>query len=144
MSGADDLALALFAEVLAVEQLARTAAGRALPKGMELSQLLVLDHLARAAGERTPAGIAATFRLSRAALTNTLRKLEAAGHVHVRPDWDDARRKLVAISPAGRAARDAALAAVSPALTGALGGIDPDRARGALSVLRGLRMGLDG
>ncbi len=46
-------------------------------------------------------------------MTNTLGKLEWAGYVHIRPDWDDARRKFVAISPAGRAARDAAIAAIS-------------------------------
>jgi predicted dehydrogenase len=42
-------------------------------------------------------------------MTNTLAKLEWAGHVHIRPDWDDARRKLVSISPSGRAAREAAI-----------------------------------
>ena len=45
-------------------------------------------------------------------MTNTLAKLEWAGHIHIRPDWDDARQKFVAISPSGRAARDAAVAAV--------------------------------
>ncbi len=37
-----------------------------------------------------------------------------AGHIHIRPDWDDARQKFVAISLAGRAARDAAVQAWPP------------------------------
>ena len=47
-------------------------------------------------------------------MTNTLQKLDAAGYVHVRPDWDDARRKWVSLSPAGQAARDRAVAAIAP------------------------------
>ena len=76
---------------------------------MELSHFMALNHLARASSERTPAQLADRFHVTRGAMTNTLSRLEAAGHVHIRPDWDDARRKLVSISPAGRAARDAAL-----------------------------------
>ena len=47
-------------------------------------------------------------------MTNTLGKLEISGYIHIRPDWDDARRKLVAISPAGVRARDDAIALVAP------------------------------
>ena len=75
-------------------------------------------------------------------MTNTLTKLEWAGHVHIRPDWDDARRKFVALSPAGRAARDAAVAAIAPLIADVVRAIGPDRVRAALPVLRELRVRL--
>lgn len=76
-------------------------------------------------------------------MTNTLSKLEIAGYVHIRPDWDDARRKLVSISPAGRSAREAALAAITPLIDEMLGDLGEDRVRAALPVLRELRLRLE-
>lgn len=144
MTGADDpLATALFGEIFMADQLARARIGRALPKGMELSHFSVLNHLARLNAERTPAELARSFHLTRGAMTNTLGKLEAAGYVHIRPDWDDARRKFVTISPAGRAARDAAIAAIGPILHDVVQAIGAERVRAALPVLRELRNRLD-
>jgi DNA-binding MarR family transcriptional regulator len=138
----DPLAVALFGEVFMVEQLARGRLSRVLPKGMELSQFMVLNHLAGTGEERTPAQLAHAFHVTRGAMTNTLAKLERAGHVHIRPDWDDARRKRVSISPAGRAARDAAIAAIAPVLAEVVRAAGPDRVRAALPVLRELRLRL--
>ena len=101
------VAVALFGELFVADQLARNRISKVLPKGMELSHFSVLNHLARVGDERTPAQLARSFHVTRGAMTNTLAKLEWAGHVHIRPDWDDARRKFVSISPAGKAARDA-------------------------------------
>ena len=139
----DDLAAALFAEILMTEQLARNRLSRVLPKGMQLSHFAVLNHLARMGGERTPAQLARTFHVTRGAMTNTLAKLDWAGHVHIRPDWDDARRKFVSISPAGRHARDAAVAAIGPVLAEVVDGLGHDRVRTALPVLRDLRQRLE-
>lgn len=100
------LAVSLFSEVLAADQLLRNRLSRVMPKGMELSHFSVLNHLAFVAAERTPAQLADTFHVTRGAMTNTLNKLEWAGYIHVRPDWDDARRKMISLSPAGRRARD--------------------------------------
>ena len=117
MSKTDDsLAVALFSEILMADQLARARLSKALPKGMELSHFSVLNHLARAGGERTPAQLARSFHVTRGAMTNTLSKLEWAGQIHVSPDWEDARSKLVSISPSGRRAREAALAAITPVI----------------------------
>jgi DNA-binding MarR family transcriptional regulator len=107
---------------------------------MELSHFGVLNHLARAGDERTPAQLARAFHVTRGAMTNTLAKLEWAGHVHIRPDWDDARRKFVAISPAGRSARDAALQAIVPLIAQTVTDLGEDRVRAALPVLRDLRL----
>ena len=144
MKPADDLAVALFAELFMAEQLARARLSKVLPRGMELSHFSVLNHLSRMQEDRTPAQLAKTFHVTRGAMTNTLNKLEWAGHVHIRPDWDDARRKFVSISPSGRSARDAALAAIAPLMAGAVGAIGADRVRAALPVLRELRTRLEG
>lgn len=135
----DPLAISLFSEVFMADQLARNLVSRALPKGMELSHFYVLNHLANANEERTPAHLADIFHVTRGAMTNTLSKLEWAGHVHIRPDWDDARRKFVSISPAGRAARDAALSSIAPLIGDVVKSIGPDRVRAALPILRELR-----
>ena len=140
----DSLAITLFSEILMVDQLARSAVAKALPKGMELSHFSVLNHLARSSGERTPAQLAKTFHLTRGAMTNTLGKLEWAGWVHIRPDWDDARRKLVSISATGLVVRDAAVAVITPLIADVVDQVGADRVRAALPVLRELRLKLSG
>jgi DNA-binding MarR family transcriptional regulator len=135
----DQLAIALFSEILSVEQLARNRMSKALPKGMEISHFSVLNHLAHIKDERTPAQLARALHVTKGAMTNTLGKLEWAGHVHIRPDWDDARRKLVAISPSGFRARDAAIAAIAPVMSDAGQNLGNERLRAALPVLRELR-----
>jgi DNA-binding MarR family transcriptional regulator len=135
----NSLAVLLFSEILTVDQLARMNVAKALPKGMELSHFSVLNHLAHVGGEKTPAQLAKTFHLTRGAMTNTLGKLEWAGWVHIRPDWEDARRKLVSISPSGIAARDAALAAITPVIAEVVEQIGAEKVRQALPVLREMR-----
>ncbi len=139
----EDLAVSLFGELLTADQLARNRISKALPKGMELSHFSVLNHLAGVQDERTPAQLAKAFHITRGAMTNTLSKLEWAGHIHIRPDWDDARRKFVAISPAGRAARDAAVQAVVPVIGDLVKALGADRVRAVLPVLRELRTRLE-
>lgn len=136
----ESLAVSLFSEILMADQLARSNVAKVMPKGMELSHFSVLNHLAGTQTEKTPAQLAQAFHLTRGAMTNTLRKLEDAGYIHIRPDWDDARRKRVTISPTGRAARDAALAMIAPLIGRAVDEIGPDRVRAILPVLRELRM----
>jgi DNA-binding MarR family transcriptional regulator len=137
------LAIAMFSELLTADQLIRNRLSRVLPKGMEISHFSVLNHLARASDERTPAQLAKSFHVTRGAMTNTLNKLEWAGYVHIRPDWDDARRKMVAISPAGRQARDAALAAISPMIIELVGELGDEKVRAVLPILRELRTRLE-
>ena len=114
MDSENSLAVSLFGEILALDQLVRARLAKVLPKGMELSHFSVLNQLSHTKIERTPAQIAKSFRVTRGAITNTLSKLELSGYIHVRPDWDDARRKMVSISPAGIVARNNALTAVTP------------------------------
>ena len=139
----DDLAITLFGELFMADQLARNRISKALPKGMELSHFSFLNHLARLNDERTPAQLARAFHVTRGAMTNTLAKLEWAGHVHVRPDWDDARQKFVALSPSGRQARDAAVASVAPLIGEVVKALGQERVRAVLPVLREMRLRLE-
>jgi DNA-binding MarR family transcriptional regulator len=138
----NSIAVSLFSEILTVDQLARNRVAKALPKGMELSHFSVLNHLAHSQTERSPAQLARTFHLTRGAMTNTLGKLEWAGWVHIRPDWEDARRKMVSISPSGLAARDAGLAVIAPLIANVVDKVGADKVRSVLPILRELRLKL--
>jgi DNA-binding MarR family transcriptional regulator len=140
----DDLAISLFGELFMADQMARNRISKALPKGMELSHFSVLNHLAGLNDERTPAQLAKAFHVTRGAMTNTLTKLVWAGHIHIRPDWDDARQKFVAISPSGRSARDAAVASVAPLIADVVKVLGADKVRSVLPVLREIRTQMEG
>lgn len=143
MSDASALAISLFSELLTADQLLRARLTRVLPNRMEISHFSVLNHLAHTQSEKTPAQLARTFHVTRGAMTNTVGKLDVAGYVHIRPDWEDARRKLVAISPAGLSAREAALAAITPLIQEMVGELGDAKVRAALPVLRELRVKLE-
>ena len=139
----NNLAISLFSEVLTGDQLLRNNLAKVLPKGMELSHFAVLNQLANIGAERTPAQLAKSFHVTRGAMTNTIAKLEIAGYVHIRPDWDDARRKLVALSPSGRMARNAALDAVSPIISSLVSDLGSERVKALLPAMRTLRLLLE-
>ncbi len=135
----DPLAIVIFSEIATIDQLSKGRLGRVLPRGMEVSHFAVLNLLARPGTERTPAQLARALNLTKGAMTNTLGKLQRAGFVHVRPDWEDARRKIATISPAGLAARDAAVEAIAPVFDDVMGGMGPERTRDLLRLLRQVR-----
>mgnify|MGYP005676203561 FL=1 len=139
MDSENSLAVSLFGEILALDQLVRARLAKVLPKGMELSHFSVLNQLSHTKIERTPAQIAKSFRVTRGAITNTLSKLELSGYIHVRPDWDDARRKMVSISPAGIVARNNALAAVTPIINELISEMGEERLKAIVPILRDLR-----
>tara|TARA_B100000886_G_C20211318_1_gene402571 strand:+ start:98 stop:544 length:447 start_codon:yes stop_codon:yes gene_type:complete len=138
-----NLAITLFSEILTVDQLFRDRMAKILPKGMELSHFAVLHQLANINAERTPAQLAKSFHVTRGAMTNTLAKLELAGYIHIRPDWEDARRKLVALSHAGYEARNNALASVSPVISALIEDLSAQKVKSILPALRDLRQKLE-
>ena len=139
MDSENSLAVSLFGEILALDQLVRNRLAKVLPKGMELSHFSVLNQLSHTKTERTPAQIAKSFRVTRGAITNTLNKLELSGYIHVRPDWDDARRKMVSISPAGIVERNNALTAVTPIINELVSEMGEERLKAIVPILRELR-----
>ncbi|MGB0497502.1 MAG: MarR family winged helix-turn-helix transcriptional regulator [Rubricella sp.] len=138
-SDADPVSVALLSEIHALDTLAKARLQKALPKGMDLSHFIVLNHFARLGGERTPAQLAKIFHVTRGTMTNTLGRLERAGYVHIRPDWEDGRKKWVSISPAGRQARDYALALIQPVFASVLDSVGKEDIRAILPILRRLR-----
>ena len=143
MDNDSSLAAPLFGEILALEQLVRNRLAKVLPKGMELSHFSVLNQLSHTKIERTPAQIARSGRVTRGAITNTLNKLELSGYIHVRPDWEDARRKMVSISPAGMVARNNALTAVTPIIEDLARDMGEGRLKAIVPILRELRQKLE-
>ena len=139
----DSIAITLISEISVADQLIRARLSKALPKGMELSHFQVLAYLVRARGDRSPAALSRTFHVTKAAMTNTLGKLERAGYVHIRPDWDDARRKFITISPAGAKAYELALSELTPVFDEIMTRMGEDKLRAALPLLRRLRQALE-
>ena len=94
----------LFNEIGIINQLSSTRAGRALPHGLTMSQFSVLNHFTRVRPEASPLQLANAFQVTKGAMTNTLKQLEAKDFVEIKPHETDGRSKLVAISENGRRA----------------------------------------
>ena len=133
-----NLSVALFSELIAADQAIKGLLTRKLPKGMEMSHFSVLTQLAHV-GETSPARLARSFGLTKGAITNTLKKLELAGYIHIRPDWDDARKKQISISDAGRLARDQALTELTPEFQRIADSLGNQSIKTALPTLRKFR-----
>ena len=113
----DELTLiTLLSEVGAIEQIARSRLDSALPGNLNISNFALLNHFSRRKEEKTPLQLAKTFNVTKGAMTNTLNKLVKLGYIHIRPDWEDARKKLVSISHSGIDARNNAMKVIKPLL----------------------------
>lgn len=133
----------LFNEIGIIAQLSGNKLERVLPEGMSLAQFSVLNHFCRLGGAWSPTRLAAAFQVTKGAMTNTLQRLEAQGLVSVRPDGDDARAKVVEITDAGRAAREAAVQATVPILAQLAGLVPLADVKAALPFLEFVRKTLD-
>ncbi len=138
----DPLGFQVFNEIGIIAQISGNLLARALPGSMNLSQFLVLNHFVRLGGERTPNELARAFQLSKGAMTNTIGRLESAGLVSVVPDVKDRRAKRVALTPAGRAARDAGVAAVTSLIAEMHQRFDEQELKTLLPLLREMRQWL--
>lgn len=133
----------LLNEIAIIEHLSRNQLERVLPEGLRASHFVVLNHLVRVGDGRSLVRIARAVQVERPAMTNTIQKLEARGLVRVEPDPADGRGKLVYLTPAGRAAREAAVAAATGAITPIAADIPASEVEAALPLLRRLRRALD-
>ena len=131
--------LILFSEISTVDQLIRAQISKSLPDGMAISHLSVLNHLSSMKNERTPMQLAKSFHVTKGAMTNTLSKLETSGYIHIRPDWDDARRKQVTISKSGIEAQREAINSITPVLTKVINRLGQTKADSVLPIIRELR-----
>lgn len=130
-------------EVGILAQLSNTALQRVMPDKMTPSQFGLLNHLTRLGGSHAPLQLAKAMQVTKGTMTNTLGHLEAAGLVAIAPDPLDGRAKLVTVTSAGIATRDAAIAAVAPLLAGVAAGLEADELAAGLHALRKVRQYLD-
>lgn len=132
-----------FTEIGIIEQLIRAKLERALPDGLRMSHFTVLNHLVRLQGKWSPARLASAFQVTKAAMTNTLQRLESRGLVKIEADPADGRGKLVSLSRAGRTMREKCIANIGP-LLGEIGQeFDDKQFRSALPFLEQVRSYLD-
>jgi DNA-binding MarR family transcriptional regulator len=136
----DPLAVSLFSEISTIDHLLKLRLSKMLPFGMELSHFSILNHFSILDGEKTPAQLARCFNVTKGAITNSLYKLSKMGYIHIRPDWEDGRSKLVSISQAGRNARDNAVLAIEPLIGDLMKVMGSDRAKSNIPFLRDLRI----
>ncbi len=139
----DSVLFTFFNEIGIIEQLARTVLEQSLPDGLKISHFIVLNHFARLGDDKSPAQLARAVQVTRGAMTNTLRRLEARGLVEINADPQDGRGKRVRLTDRGLATRDAAIRAQTPVLeelSKQLGGAHFQR---ALPFLQRLRAYLD-
>lgn len=132
-----------FNEINIIAQLSGNEMARALPHRLTLSQFSVLNWFARVDNEATPGRLARAFQVSKGTMTNTLKKLEQKRFVTVTPDPQSGRRKLVHMTAAGRAARDAAIEATFPVLMAFLEQLDAGQVEATLPTLEATRKYLD-
>jgi DNA-binding MarR family transcriptional regulator len=133
----------LLNEIGIIAQLSATRLERVLPHGLTSAQFSFLNHCVRLGDGWTPARLAAAFQVTRGTMTNTLQKLETKGFIRTETDQMDARSKHVYLTPAGRAARDEALARLAPELARLPEALPQKEAAALIPSLEVLRIWLD-
>jgi DNA-binding MarR family transcriptional regulator len=96
--------------------------------------LLALDR----SSMRTQAALAEAIGADKTRIIRTLDELQEAGHIERRPDPDDRRVRLLAITDSGRAVKDAVQADIQRGEERWLRELDADERRVFLKVLRRL------
>ncbi len=140
---ADPLIFQLLNEVGIISQLSGNRAGRLLAPGLNLSQFTLLNHFARLGGERSLVQLAGAMQVTKAAMTNTVARLQAKGLLQVRPDPADGRGKLVGLTDQGLLARQAAVRQLGQGLAPLAAVADAAQLQQAIAVLRQLRQWFD-
>ncbi len=133
----------LFNEIGTLNQLARSCAEQALPAGLTLAQFGILDHFMRLGGEWAPLRLAGAFQVTKQTMTSTLARMEAAGLVATRPDPEDRRAKLVALTPLGGDVHKNCLHRMGPALALMVDRLPAALVETLLPLLADLQSGLE-
>ena len=132
-----------FNEVGILSQLSSALLARALPEGLHPSHFAIINHLVRMGDGKTPVRIAAAMQVTKTTMTHSLRVLEERGFVTTGPNPDDARGKLVYLTAAGRAFREAAIARIGEKYGGLFGPREIARMQAIQADLTALRKHLD-
>ena len=137
------LAINIFSEFLAIDSLIKSRISQKLPNEMELSHFMVLNYFSHLKTEKTPAQLAKIFRVTKGAMTNTIKKLEGKGYVHSRPDWKDGRKKLISLSTSGESAGEAAVKNMGPIFIELVQTLGCERLKDLVPKLRDIRLHLN-
>lgn len=144
MEARDPDLIDFFTDISIIEQLVRTLMERRLPAGLSMAGFGLINHMVRTGQETaSPGALARALQVTRGAITGVLHKLTAEGFVSLEPDPRDGRGKKVRVTPAGLAARTAALAGMAPLVAELESRMDLEAIRCAHPVLRGIREDLD-
>jgi DNA-binding MarR family transcriptional regulator len=131
-------------EIGIIDQLASAAAERAMAKaGINLAQFTVLNHFLRLGDEKTPLELAKAFQVTKAAMTNTVQRLEEKKLVRVQSHPNDGRSKLVYITAAGKKAHAQALQELTPSMQVLEQALGPAVFKELIGPLQTLRQWLD-
>lgn len=109
----NSLIFQLLSEVGILSQLSHNRASRRLSPDLNMAQFVVLNHFARLGQACSLTRLARALEVSNGAVTNTVSRLQRKGYLAVRPDPDDGRGKLAALTPQGREAHGRAVAILS-------------------------------
>ena len=133
----------LFNEIGIIGQLSRALFEKRLPDGIILPQFSVLNHLVRLGNTPSPLALARAFQVPKTSMTHTLAGLEARGLIEMRPNPEDGRSKLVHLTEAGRAVRNAAIADLTGAMASFVDELGAERIAALVPELERIRVYLD-
>lgn len=138
----DPVEFAAMTEISIIAHLADTAFARRLPDGLTTAQFAVLNHLLRLDTQQTIGELARALQVSQPTMSSTVRRLEEKGLVTPVPDPDDRRIRRIGVTPAGIAARKAAVQALD-ASRSELASLTRQEWKQLLPLLNKLRVALD-
>ena len=139
----DPVVFRFFNEIGIIDQLIQARMESVLPDGLRMSHFAMLNHLVRLGGQWSPARLAAAFQVTKAAITNTMKRLEARGLIRVENDPGDGRGKLVSLTEAGYEMRNLCIENLQPYLVELQQHFDDESFEAALPLLEALRGWLD-
>ena len=139
----DPLLFRFFNEIGIIEQLSRTKLESVLPHNLKMSHFIMINHLSRLEGEWSPNRLARAFQVTKAAITNTLKRLESDGLVEVNSDPSDGRGKLVSLTSKGYSVREQCIQNLGPLLIELEKELDTACILTALPILEDVRKYLD-
>jgi DNA-binding MarR family transcriptional regulator len=106
----------LLNEIGIISQLAGAKLEAVLPYRMTMPQFRILNHFMRLGGERNINRLAQAFQVAKPTMGGVVESLRRKELVSLRPDLDDKRSKLVAITPKGAEAHAVAVELLRPEL----------------------------
>lgn len=132
-----------FTEIGIIDQLISTRIERLLPHNLTLSQFSVLNHFSRGLPAKSPNELASAFQVTKGAMTNTLKQLDAKGFVNIVPNENDGRSKIVSASEQGLEAHRDAQAEIAAALSEIIDIFPADEMQTQIPYLERMRIWLD-